>query len=469
MSEPIIAMKGIGKKYLRFERRFLFKDAVRHLIGRYHKPVDFWALKDIDLEIYSGESVGIIGENGSGKSTLLKILSNITDATEGEMKINGRISSLLELGAGFHPYLTGRENIYLNGVILGMKKRFIDRVFDDIVEFSGIRDFIDTPVQNYSSGMYVRLGFSIAVHLDPDILIVDEVLSVGDEEFQRKCKKKIMEFHRAGKTILFVSHDMSAVRNLCDRLYWLKDGRIKMEGTKDIVTSRYLQYVGAKEGLLTLSKDRISFIFDNGKIIMFWRGIELTKNCCIFTSIIANATWHGSLIQQWEVLSFDKTHFTARGTWKMIPVTQIWNFSIVSEHEIVWEVQMEILDEINASNDTADIMLTDRYTKWRTPGKIGDFPPDFHEEFGQRLIGVGQNETQIGAEGFTLGNIPLPSVDFKLVAPENEFLCQVTNTDSRTRARTLQFSRIRDADVYHKSEKLFFSSRILIQEVTRNE
>ena len=197
---------------------------------------EFWALHDLNFKIPKGEVVGLIGANGSGKSTLLKILSRITEPTQGEVKIRGKVASLLEVGTGFHPELTGRENVYINGAILGMTRREVDAKFEEIVEFAGVSDFIDTPIKRYSSGMTVRLGFAVAAHLDPDILIVDEVLAVGDAAFQKKCLGKMENISNNGKTIIFVSHQMPMVEKLCKNTLLLKDGIIQNFGkTKDIV------------------------------------------------------------------------------------------------------------------------------------------------------------------------------------------------------------------------------------------
>ena len=209
--------------------------------GHAQESQEFWALKDINFEIKQGEAVGIIGRNGAGKSTLLKILSRITEPTKGRFEINGRVSSLLEVGTGFHPELSGRENIFLNGTILGMKRKEIKAKFDEIVAFSGVEKFIDTPVKHYSSGMKVRLAFSVAAHLEPEILIIDEVLAVGDAEFQKKCLGKMGEVSKdEGRTVLFVSHNMAAVEGLCTRGILLENGRIsKMGSSLDVISSYF--------------------------------------------------------------------------------------------------------------------------------------------------------------------------------------------------------------------------------------
>ena len=210
-------------------------------VGKPRERDLIWALRDVDLEIERGEVLGIVGSNGAGKSTLLKILSRITLPTAGRAEIRGRVGSLLELGTGFHPELTGRENVYMNGAILGMRKAEIDAKFDEIVAFSGVERFLDTPVKRYSSGMRVRLAFAVAAHLEPEILIIDEVLAVGDASFQRRCLAKMGDASSSGRTVLFVSHNLKAVRRLCTRSIWLADGRIAASGETEEVVTAYLR------------------------------------------------------------------------------------------------------------------------------------------------------------------------------------------------------------------------------------
>lgn len=223
--------------------RSLMQKVAHPLTARKDRPSyeEFWALKDVDFDIRQGERVGIIGRNGAGKSTLLKILSRITEPTTGRVKIRGRIASLLEVGTGFNPELTGRENIFLNGAILGMKKTEIKKKFDAIVAFAEVEKFLDTPVKHYSSGMYMRLAFAVAAHLEPEILVVDEVLAVGDAQFQKKCLGKMEEVGKEGRTILFVSHNMQAVRQLCSRGILLNGGQVLVNGMGETAIARYLQ------------------------------------------------------------------------------------------------------------------------------------------------------------------------------------------------------------------------------------
>ena len=217
---------------------------------------DFWALKDVSFEVQQGEVLGIIGRNGAGKSTLLKILSRITEPTEGRVTIRGRVASLLEVGTGFHPELTGRENVFLNGAILGMSRAEIKRKFDEIVDFAGVEKFLDTPVKRYSSGMYVRLAFAVAAHLEPEILIVDEVLAVGDAEFQKKCLGKMQDVSQHGRTVLFVSHNMAMMKVFCQSIIWLNQGQMLQTGPTEKVINSYLQAgVDDSEAVIEL-KDR---------------------------------------------------------------------------------------------------------------------------------------------------------------------------------------------------------------------
>jgi len=239
---------GRQKRYKRFTETVMdtLSAPIRRLrnLGKPTPPEEIiWALKDVSFEVKRGEVLGIIGRNGAGKTTLLKILSRITEPTEGRAEIHGRVGSLLEVGTGFHPELTGRENVYLNGAILGMHRAEIDRKFDEIVEFSGVEKFLDTPVKRYSSGMYVRLAFAVAAHLEPEIMLVDEVLAVGDAQFQKKCLGKMGDVAQEGRTVLFVSHNMGAIENLCQRSVLLESGSVAGIGDTSSVVRTYLEKV----------------------------------------------------------------------------------------------------------------------------------------------------------------------------------------------------------------------------------
>jgi ABC-type polysaccharide/polyol phosphate transport system ATPase subunit len=236
-----LRLDSVSKKYLirQDDDRQMMGSLARTLNRLWQRPQEFWAVRNVSFEVRRGEALGIIGPNGAGKSTVLKLLANITTPTAGEMMINGELAAMIEVGSGFHQELTGRENVYLSGSILGMRRSEITRKLASIIEFAGIRQFIDTPVKRYSSGMFVRLGFSIAAHLDPDILLLDEVLAVGDAAFQSKCLDRINELRTSGKTILFISHDLDAVQHLCDRVLLMQRGEVIANGSPAEVIELY--------------------------------------------------------------------------------------------------------------------------------------------------------------------------------------------------------------------------------------
>ncbi len=297
MSDTVIRVENLGKKYIighQQEGRTKYKslrevlsDRAKSLSKKLLKPSgkkiynstreEFWALKDISFEIKQGERVGIIGRNGAGKSTLLKVLSRITEPTTGRISIKGRVASLLEVGTGFHPELTGRENIYLNGAILGMSKADIKRKFDEIVDFAEVEKFLDTPVKRYSSGMYVRLAFAVAAHLEPEILIVDEVLAVGDAQFQKKCLGKMEDVGKEGRTVLFVSHNMGTITQLCTQGIYLKAGEIVDINDVNSIVFKYLQEGNTNNGSVQLFKNQNLDILRK-KQKLFFKKIYITNN-----------------------------------------------------------------------------------------------------------------------------------------------------------------------------------------------
>ncbi len=253
--EPAIVARDVTKLYRRYAHRNQFRTLKSALLtgsvlSDLRPDETFTALEGASFEVPRGATFGVIGENGSGKSTLLKLVAGITKPTRGTLAVEGRVSALIELGAGFHPEISGRENVSINGIMLGLTRREVERRFDEIVDFAELREFIDAPVKTYSSGMYMRLGFAVAIHVDPDVLLIDEVLAVGDEAFTRKCLDKIAEFHRRGKTILFVTHSLGLVERMCDDVLWLRHGRTADRGDPKRVVDAYLTYVAAGEEAL---------------------------------------------------------------------------------------------------------------------------------------------------------------------------------------------------------------------------
>ena len=248
--EPLIELRHVARRFIkRLERGRTLQELFIRLFGkRGHTHSDeFWPLRDVSLTVGEGDCIGVIGPNGSGKSTLLKLITGILPPTSGDLVVRGRVSSLLELGAGFNGDLTGRENIYLNGSIYGLDRAAMDARLDDIIAYAGLGDFIDTPVKHYSSGMFVRLGFAVAIHTDPDLLLVDEVLAVGDAVFQHRCMDSIYSLRRQGKTLLLVSHDLQTIQSLCNRAIWIEDGLIAAEGAPGDVIMAYLHQMAELE------------------------------------------------------------------------------------------------------------------------------------------------------------------------------------------------------------------------------
>ncbi len=261
MSAPAIVARGVSKVYRRFQQRGQFKTLksallTGSLVSDLTPSETFTALENVSFDVPRGTIFGVIGENGSGKSTLLKLVAGITKPSRGSLTVDGRVSALIELGAGFHPEISGRENVMINGIMLGLTRREVEKRFAEIVAFAELEDFIDAPVKTYSSGMYMRLGFAVAIHVEPDVLLIDEVLAVGDEAFTRKCLDKIAEFHRCGRTILFVTHTLGLVEKMCDEALWLRNGAVAGHGDPKRVVDAYLTYVAGSEEAGLAARER---------------------------------------------------------------------------------------------------------------------------------------------------------------------------------------------------------------------
>lgn len=319
MSDAAVVVDQVSKRYrLYSERNQSLKATILNRgRGRYE---EFWALQDVSFEIGRGETFGLIGENGSGKSTMLKCLARILEPDVGSITVHGRLSALLELGAGFHPELSGRENVFLNASILGIPKREVEARFDDIVGFAGLERFIDTPVKNYSSGMYVRLGFAVAVQARPDVLLIDEVLAVGDESFQRRCNERLSELRHAGTTIVVVSHALGSVRNICDRVAWLEHGRLREIGDTSEVIDGYLAEVevdregppaeGARWGSGEARIERLELVDATGRTIdRFRTGQAVTIRMHYATDEVVTTPTFGIAVH-----TADGTHVTGPNT-----------------------------------------------------------------------------------------------------------------------------------------------------------
>lgn len=340
---------------------------------RRHKAQTFAALQDISISVEPGESLGIIGRNGSGKSTLLKILAGVTLPSSGDVTVRGRVASLLELGAGFHPMLTGRENVYLNAGLLGMRHAQVDEVFDEIVAFSGIGEFIDQPVDTYSSGMYVRIGFAVAAHTNPDIFLVDEVLSVGDEEFQRKCRRKIGELREQGKTIVFVSHDLGIINTLCRRVVLLNKGEMILRDSPQKTINYYLRQVGRDKGVHTFSEGRLEAIHCDGRISLFYDQHEVTASTGGQMYLTTLGQRHASTDAEWEVLEASPAACVARGRMTRLPASLLWEMR-VENGRFTWKMTLDCEHELALSQIEAILFLPVTYEHWVYGDFSGGFP-----------------------------------------------------------------------------------------------
>jgi len=447
----VIELEQIGKKYkIYHEKEMITKAILFGWLGK-KKEEQLWALKDISLQVNKGETIGIIGENGSGKTTLLRILSGVVAATEGDPRIKGRVFSLLELGAGFHPDLSGRENIYLNGSLLGLKKKDIAKKFDEIVEFSGLKEFIDTPLRSYSSGMYLRLGFSVAMSVSTDILLVDEVLSVGDEAFQRECIKKIKEFKEAGKTIVFASHDLDMILNLCDRVFLLSHGRILKSGKAADVVQFYIDTIG-KSGVAVIQKGPLDAIFNRGSISLYWQGKKITKGLGGFISMSSSARWHGSHQAEWEIKQRQEDKLVVRGRWLRLPVIQTWILSILEDNSLCWQVDTVIEREGLYEHEQMNLMLSDEYCRWFIEDRKEAFPQiqagntAWEELFSREPI-----QKAVGISPDAKGGSYLPSVCFEPIDKDAKDTIKIFNSEYQNNARVLQYF---SAGQQHKQRSL---------------
>ena len=371
---PLIEVENVSKVFhpRRGPGRLVSRGGLAGLFRRGRRDM-VTALQDISLTVNEGEAIGIIGANGSGKSTLLKLLAGVSVPTTGSITVRGRVASLLELGAGVHPLLTGRENVYLNARILGLNHAQVDEVLDEIVAFSGIGEFLDTPVNVYSSGMFVRLGFAVAVHTDPDIFLVDEVLSVGDEEFQRRCRVRIGELREQGKTIVFVSHDLGIVNALCNRVVLLSKGKMISRGTPQATIDFYLRQVGRETGIHTFASGKLEAILCHGRLSLFYDGKEVTATHGLTMSVYSTGQPHQSIDADWEVVERGADRCVARGRLARLPVTLIWDLRLEG-NRLVWRMALECERDTVIPQIDTNLMWPKAYEHWTYGEQTGVFP-----------------------------------------------------------------------------------------------
>lgn len=461
LRDAAIEFGGVGKRYRIGEAGFLGRLLRR--TGTQDGPRDLWALRDVSFAVPRGEVLGIIGPNGAGKSTILKLLAGVTMPDTGEIRIAGRIAPLIELGAGFHPELSGRENVYLNGALLGLTRSEIDARYDEIVEFAELDQFMDTPVKHYSSGMFVRLGFALAVHTDPDILLIDEVLSVGDERFQRKCLRKFMQFRKEGKTIVVVSHDLGLVSGICSSILLLARGEVVALGEVEGAIGRYLQMVGEGEGVGVAQRDGLTLMFNSGRGSLFHGGREITKKLGLYTSMLINSSdapgagiWHDSTRAVWNCATIAEGRLRARGEYISVPLVQEWELEIGTDGRIRWDIWLEVSEPLSIERRQTNAMLSEAYRQWSSAGLEGDFPTEFtSRDYHNWEILATTPEPGMTAHAVE----PLPRVDF--CADGGEFSGAIVNSNFFFSGRVLMFLNLK-AENLQPGRYRYFSGELLI-------
>lgn len=361
MAETVIELKDISKIYsVALARRTLVGNLFFPKLRRNAKN-EILALRDINFSVKKGEALGIIGENASGKTTILRLISSITFPSQGRVVVKGRVAGLLDLGAGFHPELTGRENIYLNAALFGLRRYQIDTILDKIIEFSGLEQFIDAQVKTYSQGMLVRLGFSVAIHVEPEILLIDDTLAVGDEEFQRKCLNKIREYKEKGKTIIIVTHDLNTISHICERGLLLKSGCLLKDAPISNIILRYVEAVGDKKAVACIDLERLSLIFNQGRLILIWDGKPITKNFGGYISLLIFDKWVMSWDAEWRILKNGKDYFEAEGIWHKIGAKVKFDIRLTNEQVLNWRVVLEIPTTTQAKKVAIGLMANEGY------------------------------------------------------------------------------------------------------------
>jgi len=426
----IISLKDVWLKY-----RIEFKENNRIIIE------DFWALKDINIDIAKGEIVGIIGENGAGKTTILKIIAGILKPDKGVVNINGKVSTLMEIGSGFHRELTGKENVHIISSLFGLTKEEIDAKYNDIVKFAAIDRFINAPVRVYSQGMYMRLAFAIAIHINPDILLVDDMFAVGDIYAQRKCINKMFELKEQGKTIIFVNQDAEMLKRLCTKGIFIREGAIVKEDSIDKICNYYIESVGEKKGIAILEKGLLGIVFNNGRLILRWRNETITCDFGGHAMISSSGRQYLSNAADWEVQKSEAgDEIIAIGKWPDISLIQYWKIVFLSEREFLWDITMQTFDNVTIEKFCAEIIFINAYKKWFTLNSETNFPEIFiHEkEWECNLINDSINKV-IGLKGNNKISNSLPVVILDRSQDNMEIKCEVCNTGAEISGRAIRY------------------------------
>ncbi|MCI5071389.1 ABC transporter ATP-binding protein [bacterium] len=373
MPSPVVTIHNLSKRFSISSTSYsLVLDMIKSIFFK-QPSVDHVVLDNISFEVNKGETFAIIGKNGSGKSTLLKIITGVTQANSGTVETKGKIISLLEVGAGFSPLLSGRENIYLNAALNGLTRTQTETIIEDIISYSGIEDSIDQALYQYSSGMAVRLGFAIAVHCHPEILVIDEALAVGDITFQAQCIDTIVKLKEQGCTILFVSHDLSLVSGLCDRAILINDSQILANGPASSVVAHYIQLCGDDRSNYAITMDNLKLYFNAGNVSIIHHNAILTKVFGIYTSIYAYKTWHDSDQCLWELHQQTHNQMVLKGKMRRLPIKQTWTITVIDENTFNVKVELDFEKNCRWSEIQLSCMLSPDFTNWLVGQETGTF------------------------------------------------------------------------------------------------
>jgi len=402
---------------------------------------DFWALRGVQCVVKKGECVALLGENGAGKTTLLKIIAGMLVPDKGKVTARGRISVLMEIGAGFQKELTGRENIYLISSLFGITKEQVEAKYEDIVNFAGIGRFIDAPVKSYSQGMYMRLAFAIAIHVDPEILLVDDIFAVGDIYAQKKCINKMFELKQKGKTIIFVTHDIEMAKRLCSRGIFIREGSLVKDGPIEEVCSYYIETVGDKKGIAIVQDGQLGVIFNNGKLILRWKEKAITSNSAGHFRLISAGKEFLSTAAFWELSEKDsKNEIVAIGKWPDLPASLRWKITVLNEREFHWEIALEEPPGFSINKCTVDLMLNNGFTEWFALDREENFPSSFIHESRLDLTTVDDAVNKIiGLSGDSGSSGLFPTLLLERSQDDFVTICRVGNTGADLEARLIHF------------------------------
>ncbi|MBN1551035.1 ABC transporter ATP-binding protein [bacterium] len=422
LNATAVEIQNIGKKYRTSVSR------------KYQQPKsivnsEIWVLRNVSVKILKGEIFGIVGPNGAGKSTLLKILSKVTSPSEGSFHIEGRVNALLELGTGFHPELSGYENLFIGAALQGVKKAALLPILDKIIAFADIGDAVFQPIRTYSSGMYLRLAFSLAIHLKPDVLILDEIIAVGDDAFQKKCFSVIRHFQQEGVTILFVSHDLKLVSLLCQRAMLLDEGTCLGVNTPRRVLELYNRRRSRGIAWGNFSIHKIDSKFD-----LYHNNSKLTGALGLYTSFRCGGIWYDSLRNNWHDLQMNEKIYNIEGWNNIISVRQQWAFRIHSDETVEWTVQFQGIENIKIERIQVNVMLHEMFSEWRTGSDQGSFPLEFDASCGEdwTRLWIGSPDGTATAESGEL------AISFS-VSAVSEGALAVVNSHPDFRGRVLQY------------------------------